>query len=351
MLPRTILEKLLPQEIATRPVPFNPPEETLLSSCSEALETPFSVFSSAPVLFQLYRAFVNVMYQHSDLRATCLPKCIEIVELLKGKLEDKRIRPFNVFLQLYPSPDGNLDPLFDSLTLLAQLCTLSQMQTLFQFFVRLGGASLNTSFELTSYQWFSPFFLMIVDFGMLHACENDTLRVLKELTVCLCMDNEKPTIHPSKRIFVQEIVSYSEDHRDLFIALRQTAVQEEMTKMKWRMFKLTKQFRKACDLLQISSTLFSVDADCLYLTVCSLDSNDLFRRKIRDYLDAISKRNDVKLSLISSGWEDALEHHLVEKDPVVVNDISYECYLLYKTMLSFGANLYDVHQFRRRLRG
>ncbi|KAK2944360.1 hypothetical protein BLNAU_20705 [Blattamonas nauphoetae] len=118
MTGRTYLLTLLPHEVAMRPVPFYQTLELMLSSCSKALNTPITVHTSAPTLYQLYQALVNIMYHNATLRAICLPKCLEIFEHLMGKLEDERIHGYQIFDHLYPSPDGSLNPFFNSLTLL-----------------------------------------------------------------------------------------------------------------------------------------------------------------------------------------------------------------------------------------
>ncbi|KAK2954922.1 hypothetical protein BLNAU_10061 [Blattamonas nauphoetae] len=146
---------------------------------------------------------VNVMYHNPALRTTCMPKCIEILDLLSGKLEDKRLRVSTVLTQLYPSPDGTLDTLFDSLTLLAQLSTHSQMLTIVRFYVSLGGLSLNTTFPFTSHKWFVPFFLMIVDFGLRYACEKDKAGIVADIVYCLSQVYQSSKTHPLEFILTR----------------------------------------------------------------------------------------------------------------------------------------------------
>ncbi|KAK2944161.1 hypothetical protein BLNAU_20908 [Blattamonas nauphoetae] len=308
MSQKTCLPTLFPFEVALRPVPFKQPLMALLSSCSEALRTEISFHTASISLYELYPALVNVMYHNPAFRAVCLPKCIEILDSLRVKLDDKRIHTSTVLTQLYPSPYGNLDPLLDSLTLLMQLSTPSQMHTILRFFISLGGVELKTPYQWTSHKWFIPFFLRIVDFGLHHACENDQARIVDEIKFCLSLDYDTPTKEPIKANLAHSIVSYSEDHRDLFLSLRRTISQPDMSSLKRSMFRLTEQFQNACEVLRISSTLFSVEADSLFLTLGMLDSNDDFRQEIHSYLFRKSRQNKItKRALRSSGWEDVLE--------------------------------------------
>ncbi|KAK2962977.1 hypothetical protein BLNAU_2000 [Blattamonas nauphoetae] len=304
---RPYLATLLPHEVAMRPVPSCQSLELMLSSCSKALNTHISVHSTALSLYPLYQALVNIMYHNPALRVICLPKCLEILEYLAGKLEDERIHVDKLFTRLYPSPDGSLDPFFNSLTLIEQLSTPSQMKTILRFYFSFGGLAWNPKYKLTSHAWFAPFFLRIVDFGINYADRDEQERIFGDVSECLQLDFYFFPRHPVKYKLAQYIVSYNDNRWNLFTQLRRTFYQTEMTPLKWSVLKLIDLYRRACELLKIKSTLFSVKADNIYLTLAMLDSNDEFRQHIRRYAFELSRRKSHKRALQSAGWEDALE--------------------------------------------
>ncbi|KAK2962846.1 hypothetical protein BLNAU_2281 [Blattamonas nauphoetae] len=123
---QTILVKLLPHEITARPVPLEQSVETLLSSCSKALETPISVWSTAQNLFPLYQPLVNGIWK------------------------------FGSPLRFFDSHPATLHTLAD-----AHVISVLRL-------------------------WFLPFFLSIVDYGMYHAGEDDKACLLDDITFSDC---------------------------------------------------------------------------------------------------------------------------------------------------------------------
>ncbi|KAK2944359.1 hypothetical protein BLNAU_20704 [Blattamonas nauphoetae] len=214
------------------------------------------------------------------------------------------------------------------------------MKTILRFYFSLGGLTWNDGLHLTSNAWFAPFFLRIVHFGMHYANKDEQAQILGDVHKCLYLPSDSEKRHPVKHKLAQYIISYNDDRWDLYVTLRRTFYQTEMTPLKWSVLKLTDLYRRACELLKIRSTLFSVKRDIIYLTLAMLDSNDEFREHIRRYAFVNSRRKSHKRALQSAGWEDALEIQLKYGKNDILDDYSRDRKEFHTIFLSLGCNVH-----------